>query len=50
MEVALSRERVEQFFAGDGPVAGVVGDHYRHRPEQVRLAQKIHDTVVKNAG
>jgi ATP-dependent DNA helicase DinG len=32
---------VRDFFASDGPLAEVVGDAYRVRPEQVELAEKI---------
>ena len=35
---------VANFFASGGPLASVVGDGYRHRPEQVRLADEVRTT------
>ena len=37
---------VADFFALGGPLASVVGDGYRHRPEQVRLADEVRTTFA----
>jgi ATP-dependent DNA helicase DinG len=36
---------VAQFFAPGGPLASTVGERYRYRCEQVRLATQIHDAL-----
>jgi len=43
-EVHLSLD-VEQFFAPGGPLAAGVGERYRYRAEQVRLATQIQDAL-----
>ena len=37
--------KVKDFFVPGGPLASAVGERYRYRDEQVRLAEEIHDAL-----